>query len=76
MQWGTHNGCGALRTTGAPLDLENTVMGAETHPHTTEGCPANGAADLWEMRGVGHIPIWGPTFTPTLLQWFAEHRRS
>ncbi len=75
-QWGTHNGCAATRTAGPTLDLENGVPGAETHPHTTTGCPTNGAADLWEMQGAGHIPNWGPTFTPTLVQWFTDHRRS
>lgn len=75
-QWGTHNGCGTTRTDGATLDLESSVPGAETHPHATSGCPANGAVDLWEMQGAGHIPNWGPTFTPTLVQWFADHRRS
>jgi polyhydroxybutyrate depolymerase len=76
MQWGTHNGCGTTRTDGDLLDLENSVPGAETHPHTTNGCPENGAVDLWEMQGAGHIPIFSPTFTPTLVQWFADHRRS
>jgi len=75
-QWATHNGCGATRTDGTALDLEVTVAGTETYPHATVGCPANGAVDLWEMRGAGHIPNWGPAFTPTLLQWFADHPRS
>jgi len=75
-QWGTHNGCATTRTEGAPLDLEVSVPGAETRPHTTAGCPAEGAVDLWEMQGVGHIPNFGPTFTPTLVQWFSDHRRS
>jgi len=76
MQWGAHNGCGTTRTDGAPLDLEAGIPGAETHPHSTSGCPANGAVDLWEMQGAGHIPNFGPTFTPTLVQWFTDHRRS
>jgi len=75
-QWATHNGCGTTRTAGAPLDLEVSVAGAETYPHTTTGCPAGGAVDLWELRGAGHIPNWGPAFTPALVQWFADHPRS
>jgi polyhydroxybutyrate depolymerase len=75
-QWGTHNGCGTARTDGTALDLESTVPGAETHPHTTSGCPAGGSVELWELQGAGHIPSWGPTFTPTLLQWLSDHRRS
>lgn len=75
-QWAAHNGCGTTRTAGELLDLESSVAGAETQPHTTDGCPADGAVELWRMEGAGHIPIWGPSFTPTLVQWFLDHRRS
>jgi hypothetical protein len=58
------------------VDLDNNVPGSETHPHTTGGCPANGAVDLWELQGSGHIPLWGPAFTPTVMRWFTDHSRS
>jgi polyhydroxybutyrate depolymerase len=75
-QWATHNACGTTRADGAVVDLDTSVVGSETHPHTTTGCPANGAVDLWELQGSGHIPSWGPAFTPAVMQWFADHSRS
>ncbi|MBA3458165.1 MAG: hypothetical protein H0T42_34105 [Deltaproteobacteria bacterium] len=76
MQWATSNRCGSARTEGGPFDLESRVPGTETHSHAISGCPANGAVELWEMRGARHMPTWTPEFLPTLLGWFADHRRS
>jgi poly(3-hydroxybutyrate) depolymerase len=76
MQWAGKNGCGTSRTSGGDLDLERNLAGAETHVARVDGCPANGDVELWTVEGAGHVPVWGSTFTPTLIQWFLDHRRS
>jgi poly(3-hydroxybutyrate) depolymerase len=75
-QWASHNGCGTARTAGASFDLDNAVVGAETTPSVTAGCPADGAVELWRMEGSGHIPNLASGFGTTLLAWFVDHRRS
>ena len=75
-QWATHNGCQASRTAAGELDLETNLPGAETKKYTTDGCPAEGAVELWAIEGAGHIPIFGSTLLPAVMQWFTDHRRS
>lgn len=75
-QWSGKNGCGAARTDGATIDIDNAVPGAETQSSKVNDCPANGEIELWRMDGSGHIPVFGPAFAPALMQWFTEHRRS
>jgi polyhydroxybutyrate depolymerase len=75
-QWATHNGCQTSRTAGGELDLETNLPGAETKKYTTDGCPAQGAVELWAIEGAGHIPIFGSAFLPAVMQWFTDHRRS
>lgn len=75
-QWSEHNGCGTTRTAAGDLDLVPALDGAETHRSTEVGCPADGAVELWAIEGAGHIPVFGPSFLPTLMQWFTDHRRS
>ncbi len=74
-QWAAKNGCGTTRTSTGELDLDNAVTGAETHTFTTDGCPANGAVDLWTMEGSTHVPIMNATFSTTILDWFTSHKR-
>lgn len=76
LQWAGHNGCGTTLTAGERLDLESSQAGTETQTHTVTGCPPDGAVELWEIQGASHIPVWTPTFTPTLLAWLTAHRRS
>lgn len=74
-QWAAKNGCGTTRVAGADLDLDNNVAGAETRTFTTDGCPGNGAVDLWTMVGSSHIPIMNSSFPTTILDWFTAHER-
>lgn len=76
VQWASHNGCGTARTAGTTLDLDSSVVGAETTPSVTTGCPAEGAVELWRMEGSGHIPILANGFGTTLFAWFQSHQRS
>ncbi len=73
--WAGKNGCGTTTTTGATLDLDNGVSGAETQDIKTNGCPATGAADLWTMTGSSHIPSVGDNFSPAIEQWLLAHAR-
>jgi polyhydroxybutyrate depolymerase len=75
-QWSQKNGCGTTRTPAGDLDIVPALPGAETHRSTEGGCPAEGAIELWAIEGAGHVPAFGSTFLPTLMQWFTEHRRS
>jgi polyhydroxybutyrate depolymerase len=74
-QWAGLDGCSGTRARGDNLDLEMGVPGAETRTESTGGCPAGVAVDLWTLEGAGHIPSFGPSFTPTAWQWLTAHRR-
>jgi hypothetical protein len=53
--WAQKNGCsGSLVDTGQTKDLDGVVAGPETHV-ARYSC-SKGAAELWTMRGVGHLP--------------------
>ncbi len=53
--WAQYNGCtGTLTDTGETKDLDTTIDGAETQ--VSRYTCSQGAADLWTMRGDGHIP--------------------
>lgn len=75
-QWTGHNGCATTRTAGPALDLDSSVVGAETKPFMVDGCPAGGAIDLWKMEGSGHLPLFGTRLVGPLMQWFSDHPRS
>jgi polyhydroxybutyrate depolymerase len=73
-QWATHDGCGTALTAGGTFDLENVSPGNETQA-LTAGCPSNVTVELWKIEGAGHIPNWGPAFTPTMWMWLKDHAR-
>jgi polyhydroxybutyrate depolymerase len=53
--WATKNGCtGTLTDTGETKDLDSQIDGAETQ--VSRYACTHGAAELWTMRGDGHIP--------------------
>ena len=74
--WKTYNGCtGDLHATGATLDLESEVAGAETQVQTYDACP-RGDVELWTAKGGHHAPLWTPTFVPTIFDWLAAHPKA
>jgi polyhydroxybutyrate depolymerase len=75
-QWAAANLCPGPRVQGDRFDLDNNVPGSEAVPIRYEGCAPNGDVEMWALDGSGHIPIWGPAFTPAVMQWFADHSRS
>jgi polyhydroxybutyrate depolymerase len=70
--WAGHNGCIATAESGASLDLDRDLAGAETLVTRHAGCRANGAAELWTMPGVGHIPLAWQEDMPRRLYAFLE----
>lgn len=76
-QWAGKNGCTTTtRATTTSIDLDTNVVGDETHEEPTDGCPANGAVELWSMEGSSHIPLMNSSFSPTIFGWFTAHKRS
>lgn len=74
--WAVLDGCDAtLAATGAPIDLDTSVAGAETRVDAATGCPSGISAELWTMEGAGHIPAFASTFAGTLWSWFAAHSK-
>jgi polyhydroxybutyrate depolymerase len=76
MQWAGHNGCGATRTTGTPLDLDVALTGAETMTESTANCPPHGAVDLWSIQGGSHVPGSGAKIGQGMIQWLEDHKGS
>ena len=74
QQWAGHDGCGTTLTAGATYDLDTVTAGNETQA-LSAACPSGVAVELWKIEGAGHIPNWGPAFTPTLWQWLTDHPR-
>jgi hypothetical protein len=71
--WAKLDGCSSTTgTSGAPLDLDYVVAGAETTPERWTGC-AHGAAELWTLHGVGHIPHLSTAWAPTIYGFMAAH---
>lgn len=55
--WAGYNGCSSPPTaTGATLDLEGTLAGAETEVRRAAGCPAGVDVELWVVQGGRHTP--------------------
>jgi hypothetical protein len=74
--WAPHNACaGTARSDHGTADLDLSVLGPETTLSQTDGCPADGAADLWTLAGSEHIPNPSNDFAPRLADWLANHHR-
>ncbi len=71
--WAAKNGCtGDLTDTGMTLDLDVLVAGAET-AIARYACNA-GAAELWTMHGVGHVPQFAmPDWGNDVFDWLMQH---
>lgn len=73
--WGAKNRCTgtALSSIGGDLDLVTALLGDETKREGFTGCPANGAAELWTIRGAGHLPLISDAFAERLYTWLLAH---
>ncbi len=75
--WALRNGCAMARSSaGADLDLDSVVAGAETTREAHTGCRAGGSAELWRIRGGGHIPAFTTAWAPAVIDWLYAHSRA
>ncbi|MDP3276673.1 MAG: PHB depolymerase family esterase [Deltaproteobacteria bacterium] len=75
--WAARNGCGMTRvSSGADLDLDTGLPGADTTRTAHEMCRPGGAAELWRINNGGHIPALPPTWSTQVIDWLYAHARS
>jgi polyhydroxybutyrate depolymerase len=55
-QWAAHNGCGLTAETDADRDFSIDGEGDETHVYRHPDCYQGGAAELWALEGLAHLP--------------------
>lgn len=73
-RWAGLNGCGPLEPTGTTLDLDPSLPDEETTVSRHDAC-AGGAAELWTIRGAGHLPGVGSVWASTIYDWLSAHAR-
>jgi polyhydroxybutyrate depolymerase len=73
--WAVKNGCtgAALAPVAGNLDLVGDLPLAETERAAFGGCPPGGAAELWTIRGGGHLPAFNASWAPALYDWLLAH---
>lgn len=74
--WAAHNRCAAPdpQDPRQDLDLDGAVEGAETAVVRYPGCQG-GAAELWTLRGSGHLPKLGMAWARAAYDFLAAHPR-
>jgi len=75
-QAAARNGCAGGTTAGTAKDLDREIAGSETAVAITNGCPADGAAELWTIQGSSHVPPFTDAFVPELTAWLDAHGRA
>ncbi len=72
--WATLDGCDAALDAVAPdLDLAPSLAGAETTVARHGNCQPGGAAELWTVRGAGHVPSFAPDFAERVWGFLESH---
>jgi polyhydroxybutyrate depolymerase len=72
-RWASLNGCGAdLVPSGESFDADALVAGDETTV-ARHACPTGLDAELWQIVGGAHVPIFTATFSQRAWQWLSEH---
>lgn len=73
-QAAAHNGCrGALTDASQPLDLDTVLDGSETRVERYQGCPQDGAVELWTVRGGRHFPTLAKGWPRMVYDFLAAH---
>jgi polyhydroxybutyrate depolymerase len=75
LSWVKLDGCSPAADGSAPnIDLDKSIPGPETSISKWSGCKPGGAAELWTMHGVGHLPAFQqPAWPQALTAWLATH---
>ncbi|MEP7119985.1 MAG: PHB depolymerase family esterase [Byssovorax sp.] len=72
--WVTIDKCSPTAdTTAAPIDIETSLAGDETHITSYAGCTGGTAVSLWTIQGGSHIPSFAPTFIPKAMDFLYAH---
>lgn len=71
--WAQKNRCAGVLEAGADKDLDEQIPGMETRTESYLGCAPGGAADLWTMRGGGHVPRLGASWADEVWAYFSAH---
>ena len=73
--WGAKNRCTGANLTAisGDLDLVTALLGDETEREGFTGGPSNAAAELWTMRGAGHVPVLNDQFAERVYSWLLAH---
>ena len=72
--WGQWNGCaGKLVATGAAVDVDVDLPGAETVVSAVQGCPAGGASELWTVKNGVHHPNLVAGWPKMVMDWLLAH---
>jgi polyhydroxybutyrate depolymerase len=76
-EWAAENGCsGELSDTGTRADYDSAIAGDETRIERYDGCPGEGAVELWTMEGSSHVPSFvKPAWGDAIIDWFLAHPR-
>ena len=67
--WAANNGCAGQGTPEESLDIEDTINGAETEVLSWTECENNSAVELWTVVEGDHVPAFGESFTPKVLEF-------
>jgi polyhydroxybutyrate depolymerase len=75
QRWATKAGCtGDLAATGAAIDYDSAVVGAETQPLAYDaGCAKD--VQLWRMDASGHIPYVSDAWVDAFVGFVLHHSR-
>lgn len=73
--WAESNHCGSTPEVADSLDLSVQYPGFETVVTQYSGCEEGGAAELWTMRGAGHVPFVDPAFSRHVVEWLLSHSK-
>jgi polyhydroxybutyrate depolymerase len=73
--WAAKNRCAntSLAPISGELDLVSTLFGNDTVRSQATGCPENGAAELWTIRGGDHVPVLTADFAARTFDWLMAH---
>ena len=75
--WAGKDGCtGPLAATGQTLDMDSTILGAETKVEAYGSCPAGVDVERWTIQGGAHIPgLTHPTWSDAVWTFLSAHAK-
>ena len=74
--WARMNRCRSTPTLRDSLDLLSSRAGSETVVSAYADCEPGGDTELWTMRGAGHSPELGRSFSRQVVEWLLRHAKA